>query len=131
MNLMTGTAYALLSVQIHRRRLHYRDFDTATTAENFVCWFHISYLGWNGTAATSLHRVLVSRNLPGCLLCLGLAGAPIDTLCQHHLHDSVANLIVVGVTARMLLQTKVLGIERLFVDATELFGPQVPKPVAP
>ena len=43
----------------------------------------------------------------------------------------MANFIVVGVTAGMLLQTKILGIERLFVDATELFCAQSPEPVAP
>jgi hypothetical protein len=32
--------------------LHHRDFDTAATAENFVCRFHVPHLCLNGIVAT-------------------------------------------------------------------------------
>ena len=38
--LATGAVHALFSVQVHRRRLYYRHFDAAATAEDFFCGSH-------------------------------------------------------------------------------------------
>src|SRR5215470_7299482 len=100
MNLLTGTVDALLSIEVNGWRLYYRYSDTGAATENFVCWFHLYHLGRNRTASTSS----ISRNLSRRLLRFGRAGAPVNTFCQHHLHDPVPNFIVVGMTARMFLQ---------------------------
>src|SRR5437870_5485105 len=102
MNLLTGTAHALLSIQINGWRLHHRHFDTAATTENLVCRFHVPHLCQN-TAAHFGNASLIGGNLLASLVRFGLAGTPVDTLGQHHLHHLTASLIVVSVTARVFL----------------------------
>ena len=52
MNLPTGAVHALLSIQVNRWRLHHRNFDTAPTAQNLVCRFHVPHLCLIEIAAT-------------------------------------------------------------------------------